>query len=90
MAQINSSDYKCEKCGNIDNHIKKITLDSFPQKILCTECGSDSYRLWGVATFDLAVGKCGNSKDGWKGGAFNHTSVLGKYKGTKVNEKILK
>ena len=81
---LNNSDYKCGKCNHIDNYIKKEILDSFPQKILCTKCGSDSYRMWGVSAFDISQGKCGNTKNSWKGGIYNHPSVLGKYKGTKI------
>lgn len=84
MPQVNSSDYKCIECDNIDNFIKEKALDNFPEKIKCSKCGKDSIRVWGVSKFDIAIGKCGNTKDGWKGGIYNHSSVLGKYKGTKV------
>lgn len=79
-----SSDYKCEKCKHIDEFTKASHLDSFPERLVCSECGAESCRVWGVSAFDMCIGKCGNTKDGWKGGAFNHTSVLGKYQGTRI------
>lgn len=84
MPSFRNEDYKCEQCSNIDNFVKENDLDSFPQKIKCSKCNSDSYRVWGLSTFSISEGKCGNTKNNWKGGIYNHPSVLGKYKGIKI------
>jgi ribosomal protein S27E len=84
MPSFRSENYRCEGCGNIDEYFKEHDLDSFPTKIKCSKCQSDSNRIWGLSTFDISQGKCGNVKNKWKGGIFNHPSVLGKYKGTRI------
>jgi len=80
------SNYKCEKCGHVFEYAKIDDLAGFPESVECEECKGESKRVWGFATFDVAQGKLGNSKDGYRSGCVSHPSQFGKYKGARMKK----
>jgi hypothetical protein len=83
------SDYKCtnDECKMVFEYVKDDDLANFPDSVECDRCGADSKRIWGFGAMDVAQGKLGNSKDGYRSGCVNHpSSMIGKVKGTHIKK----
>jgi putative FmdB family regulatory protein len=79
------SDYRCNVCGNVFDYYKKSFVEDFPSTIICNKCESEAKRIYSRLVFDIAEGKCGNSKSGYKTGMTYHPgSIVGKMKGKKI------
>jgi len=70
------ADYKCKKCQEITEYIKPYG-EEFPKVIRCLKCQQlSAFRLYGVPEIEVAEGKLGNSKTGYKNNVFYHNSMV--------------
>jgi putative FmdB family regulatory protein len=80
-------DFKCDDCNTIFEIKKNSTFEDFPDKILCPKCGSsNTWRKWGLGTFEISQGAFGNAKNSYENsmGAYHYAEITGKVKGTKI------
>lgn len=62
--KMKSSDYKCEKCGEV-RMIYVNSRDDFPEEVPCFECESKCKRKFTGLYSIVHQGKCGNYKNNY-------------------------
>jgi len=74
---MQTTNFKCNACGNIFEVIKERITEDFPTTIKCDQCKSlETHRIWSIGDIAIAEGK---SELG-----YTQYSKFGKYKGAKI------